>query len=313
LAALLLLSGAAPASAAAAAAAHHNVRVEDVASPALRSGLEAANEGRLPEAERLFRVVLADLAKGEGAPGASSSSTAAAAAEAAAAHSNLGNVLLQEGRTAEALAELTTAVDLAPGAAVPLLNRSLAYEQLAVDEQARAGAGGGGGGGGGDGPGSSAAVSTSYLEAGLADAAAACAADPTESAAFFDAGGILQRLGRTDAALAAFTRAADLAPGLPGYRLRAGTLLFETGDVDGAARTMRGVTRRAPSYGEAHAAAAAAAWAAGESGRAETDLEAALSQDSAWKRMEHVREVTRWGPKLLDAYGRLLRLEGPGT
>ena len=284
-AALLSLSPAPAALAAAPTQPHHNVRVEDVASPALRAGLEAANEGNLPEAERLFRLVLADLAR------AGEASTPSAAA----AHSNLGNVLLQEGRTSEALVELTTAVDLAPGAAVPLLNRSLAFEQLAVDEEQK-----------------EARAGDSFLAAALADASSACAADPTEAAAFFDAGGILQRLGRISDAAAAFSTAADLAPGLPGYRLRLGQLQFELGDVSAAARTMRGVTRRAPTYGEAHAASAAVSWAAGESGRAETDLEAALSQDSAWKRMEHVREVTRWGPKLLDAYGRLLRLEGPG-
>ena len=265
---------------------HSIVRVEDVESPAMRAGFFAANDGRLPEAERLFRVALAQL-EGEVPP---------SVAAVAAAHSNLGNVLLQEGRTQAALAELDAAVALAPGAAVPLLNRSLVFEQLAVDEEER-----------GD-----PAKAAPLLAAALADASDACVADPTEAAAFYDAGGILQRLGRHGDALAAFKTAADLAPGLPGYRLRAATLMFQQGDVAGAGRTMRGVTRRAPQYGEAHAAAAAVAWAAGEGGRAEASLDAALNLDSAWKKEAHVREATRWPPALVAAYGRLLRLEGPG-
>lgn len=213
----------------------------------MRAGLLAANEGRLPDAERLFRAVLA------GDPGSASG------------HSNLGNVLLQAGRPAAALAEFDAAVALAPGAAVPLLNRSLALEQLAVEAR---GAG-------------QEAEANRALDAALADATAACAADPTEPAAFFDAGGILQRLGQTGDALAAFRRAADLAPGLPGYRLRVGTLQFEVGDDTGAGVTVRGVTRRAPQYGEAHAVAAALAYAAGDVPAAETALDAALRSDGA--------------------------------
>ena len=274
---------------------HSIVRVEDVESPAMRAGLFAANDGRLPEAERLFRVALAELeAAGD------------SAAAAAAAHSNLGNVLLQEGRTAAALEQLDAAVALAPDAAVPLLNRSLALEQLAVE------AGEGEGGGDASTTTTTTTTAASLLAAALADASAACVADPTEAAAFYDAGGILQRLGRTADALAAFTTAADLAPGLPGYRLRVATLLFEEGDLAGTGRAVRGVARRAPTYGEAHAVAAAVAWAAGEGGRAEAALDAALNLDSAWRSEAHARAATRWPPKLLAAYGRLLRLEGPG-
>jgi tetratricopeptide (TPR) repeat protein len=270
---------------------HSTIRVEDVASPAMRAGLLAANEGRLPEAERFFRTVLAGRDEGLKA----------------AAASNLGNVLLQAGRTAEALAQLDAAVALAPGAAVPLLNRSLALEQLAVDA-----AGPGGGtlrGPGGEPPGQPAAQA--FLAAALADASAACDADPGEAAAFYDAGGILQRLGRMADALAAFSRAADVAPGLVGYRLRVGALQFETGDAAGAARTIRGVTRKAPTYVEAHAAAAAVAYAAGDGAGAEGELERALSLEEGWKDLAHVQAATRWPPRLVDAYARLLRLEGP--
>ena len=62
------------------------------------------------------------------------------------------------------------------------------------------------------------------------------------------------RLARWDQALVDFSTAADLAPGLAGYRLRQATLMFQQGDAGGARRVMSGIARKYGAYAEAHAA-----------------------------------------------------------
>jgi predicted Zn-dependent protease len=56
------------------------------------------------------------------------------------------------------------------------------------------------------------------------------------------------RLGRYQEALAAYSRAADLAPGIAGYRLRQAELLFQNARESDADVMMRGVVRKNPNY-----------------------------------------------------------------
>ena len=254
-----------------------NVRVEDVESSTLRAGLVAANEGRLDAAERFFQMYLAQEDQSS-----------------ASAHSNLGNVHLQMGRTQQALEDFTKSIELAPTAAVPHLNRSIVYEQLGVDEEGR---------------GNTAAAQSYYLEA-IADCDIAIAADPLEFAAWFDKGNVELRRKDFDGALISFNRAADLAPGLAGYRLRAGTLQYQTGDVTKALRTIKGVVRKNSRYGEARAALAAVQWDIGDTSAAEEQLAVALDIDAGvWGNEAGVMKNTRWPPKMLEAYSRLLKFK----
>ena len=55
-------------------------------------------------------------------------------------------------------------------------------------------------------------------------------------------------MGRFSNALAAYSRAADLAPGIAGYRLREAELLFQNDRAHDADVMMRGVVRKSPSY-----------------------------------------------------------------
>ena len=55
-------------------------------------------------------------------------------------------------------------------------------------------------------------------------------------------------MGRFSNALAAYSRAADLAPGIAGYRLRQAELLFQNDRAHDADVMMRGVVRKSPSY-----------------------------------------------------------------
>ena len=55
-------------------------------------------------------------------------------------------------------------------------------------------------------------------------------------------------MGRFSNALAAYSRAADLAPGIAGYRLREAELLFQNDRAHDADVMMRGVVRKSPTY-----------------------------------------------------------------
>ena len=56
------------------------------------------------------------------------------------------------------------------------------------------------------------------------------------------------RVGQFQSALTAYSRAADLAPGIAGYRLRQAELLFQNDRAHDADVMMRGVVRKSPNY-----------------------------------------------------------------
>ncbi|KAI3435885.1 hypothetical protein D9Q98_001943 [Chlorella vulgaris] len=253
----------------------YNVRVEDVESSTLQAGLRAANEGRLEDAERFFQIYLLQNP------------------DSASVYSNLGNVHGQQQDYQQAVQDYDNAVRLAPTAPVPYLNRAVAKEALGV---AAAAAG-------------DSAGALAMWQSAAADCDRAIELDGKEFAAWFDRGNIDMRLGDYGAALTDFCTAADLAPGLAGYRLRHATLLFQQGDVAAARRMMQGVTRKSGNYSEAHAALAAVHWSQGDRERAEEEMLRAESQDERWGDMQWIRGSTRWPPRLEAAMERLLNIQ----
>lgn len=245
-----------------------NVRLRDVQSPALQAGLRAATEGRWADAERLFQVVLAEEP------------------ELASVWSNIGNVHLEQGRLQDALRDYSRAVELAPKAPVPYVNRALAHESLALQAKERP-------------------VFQRELQAALDDLSTAIALDPTEFTAYFNRGNVYLRLQDFDAASSSFTAAADLAPGIAGYRLRAATLYYQTGNTARALSTVRGVLRKNPRYPEAHLVMAAMLWEDGDRAAAEEEYALATSLDGEFGAgMDNVRRLTLWPPKLYEALAR---------
>lgn len=77
-------------------------------------GVQAATRGEFKDAERIFQAM---LQKDDSS---------------ASVWSNLGNVHMQLGRPELAVDEYTKAVQLAPEAPVPYLNRAIAEEELGV-------------------------------------------------------------------------------------------------------------------------------------------------------------------------------------
>lgn len=249
-------------------AAAVNVRLQDVESATLKAGLTAATEGRLEEAERFFLIYLLNEDPNS-----------------ASAYSNLGNVHQQQGKSTLAVEDYTKAVALAPEASVPYLNRAVAKESLGVHAAASGDAG----------------AALALWRSAAEDCDAAIERDPKEFAAWFDRGNIQMRLEQWDNALTDYSTAADLAPGLAGYRLRHATLLFQQEDEAGSARMMQGIVRKNSNYSEAHAALAAVEWSRGDGERAEEQLVRAVNQDGRWADMAFIRANTRWPPKLYGA------------
>lgn len=254
----------------------YNVRIEEVESPSLQAGLQAATQGRYEEAERFFNIFLKEEPTS------------------ASAWSNLGNVHLSQGRTDRAVLDFTKAIELAPEAPVPYLNRAVALEQLGVDQEAA---------------GNNQGALRLWQEA-MRDCDAATQRDPQEFAAWFDRGNVAMRLERYDQALEDFRTAANLAPGLAGYRLREATLLYQQGEPEGAKTMMKGIVRKYPRYAEAYAALAAISWVEGRQAAAEEQFERAIRQDARWGDMDFVRSSTRWPPALYRAMEQFLNLSG---
>lgn len=252
-----------------------NVRIEDVESPMLKAGLEAATEGRLESAERFFQTYISQEDN-----------------LSASAYSNLGNVHLQMGKTDLAVSDFTKAIEMAPNAAVPRLNRAIAFEQLGVDAD-QAG---------------NAKKAVSMWEQGVHDCEEAVKYDPKEFAAWFNKGNIEMRLDKYEEAGMSFSKAADLAPGLAGYRLRAATLLFQNGDIKRCMQQIRGVVRKNGNYAEAHAALSAVLWSTGAEDQAEEELTRAIEMDPVWGDPDAVRKCTRWPPKLYVAHRNLINI-----
>ncbi|GFR42536.1 hypothetical protein Agub_g3442, partial [Astrephomene gubernaculifera] len=206
-----------------------NVRLADVESPELRAGIEAATNGDFAVAETVFARMLSEDPS------------------LASVWSNLGNVHMSQGRPEQALQDYSRAVQLAPYAPVPYLNRAIALEQLGVLAAAAA----------------RPEEAHACWQHALSDCDTALQLDPKEAAAWFNKGNVQLRLRDWAAAAGCFVAAADLAPGIPGYRLRAAQLQFQTGDVAGAVRITQGVIRKNPNYAEAHLSLAAMRWSQG--------------------------------------------------
>ncbi|DBA96166.1 hypothetical protein WJX77_001862 [Trebouxia sp. C0004] len=252
----------------------YNVRLEDVENPALQSGVLAATQHRWDDAEKQFRIVLDEEP------------------DSASAWSNLGNVHLSKGRPNEAFRDFSEAVRLAPTAPVPYLNRALAEEQLGVDA---------------DEHNQHQEAQVQYSGA-VKDCDLAIERDPKEFAAWFNRGNALARLQDYNGALDSYRTAADLAPGIAGYRLREAELLFQADRVADSDRLLRTVLRKNPTYAEAHAALTAVQWQLGQASKAEEHFAIATAIDSRWKRVSYIQTQMRWPPKLYAAMEKFLSI-----
>ena len=196
----------------------------------------------------------------------------------ASAYSNLGNVQNSLGNFADAERNLSEAVARAPDAPVPLLNRAVARQALGKLEEARA------------------------------DCTAAISLDAREFAAWHNRGQIEADMGLWREALDDYTKAADLAPGLAGYRLKQALAAWQVGEEDLSERLLSGLARKYANYAEARAALAAVLWARGREEAAEEQFAAAEFLDGSLSEPGYAR-AHLWPPEAAEALRRFRRLE----
>lgn len=108
-----------------------------------------------------------------------------------------------------------------------------------------------------------------------------------------------------------YGRAASLATEFAGASGNRALALYQTGDANGATKEFRRLLRRYPDFDDMRAALAAALWAQGLAGEAETAwlrVEDPRYKDRAWLRRDR-----RWPPRLADALEALLDLRAVGS
>jgi Flp pilus assembly protein TadD len=195
------------------------------------------------------------------------------------ARNNLGKVLLEAGRPAEAVAQFAQAVRLEPDSAEAHANLGNALQKLGRVTQARA----------------------EYREALRIDPAfagahynlglsfllsrqpveaagefrAAVAGDPLSAAAHNDLGLALFRVGRASEAIAEYRRALLLSPDLPEAHVNLGNAYFQGGRPADALGEYRRALRANPGYAGAHRNLAQALERLGRYGEARVELEEA--------------------------------------
>jgi len=194
--------------------------------------------GRLTEAERLYRQILAvdshhaDSLHLLGVIGGQTGRHDLAAdmigraiainPKAASYHCNLGIALKRQGRLDEAVACFRTALDLRPDYAEPHNNLGIAFQ-----EQAR-------------------------LDEAIAYYRRAIDLDPNYTGAHNNLGNALKAQGRLDEAIACYRKAIDLDPNYPGAHNNLGIALKEQARLDDAVACFRAAIDLNPNYPEAY-------------------------------------------------------------
>ncbi|KAK3239561.1 hypothetical protein CYMTET_50519 [Cymbomonas tetramitiformis] len=250
------------------------VRLEDVTVPEIRAGVRAAARGDFDTAEEYFKALTRNMP------------------DSASAWSNLANAELSQGKLEDALEHLTTAVRLAPDAPVPYLNRAIVKEALGSRSQMQ-----------GD-----LKEAQGFFMSAIDDCNRSIQLDPNEFAAYYNKANVLARLEDYYGALREYTAAADLAPGIAGYRFKQAIMAYQVGDDLTAKALLRGLGRKYPVYSEAKAALSAILWAEGEAASAENQYIDAFSRDPLVGDMEYIRNLF-WTPRLLDAMEDFLHIE----
>lgn len=242
------------------AAVSKRVKLKDVENPKMQDALRAAVAGDLDTAEKLFSELIQEEP------------------QSASAWSNRGSVRISLRLFEDARADLTQAIQLAPDAPVPLLNRAIALEALGRYDEA------------------------------INDCKSAIERDPEEYAAWFNLGNVDARVKNYEEALTAYARASLLAPGIAGYRLKQALILFQLERFREASKLLEGLVRKYPNYAEAHAALAAVFWSVGDRSRAEEQFSEATRREPLYGDLKWVSRELLWPPNVVKAMENFLAI-----
>lgn len=190
------------------------------------------------------------------------------------AYGNRGNARSRQGSLEAAIGDYNKAIELAPYAADPVLNRGVALESLRRFDEA------------------------------AADYRAVLAADPRDPAAWNNLGNIMAATGQWQQAADDYERASQLAPEFSFAAANLALALYQLGDDNRAMRQMRTLLRRYPEFPDMRAALAVSLYSAGIVGDAETNW--TRLEDLRYKSVSWVRDVRRWPPRLVAELERFL-------
>ena len=211
------------------------------------------------------------------------------------AYGNRGNARVRAGRADEALKDLDRAIELAPWAVDPVLNRGVVLEnsgrleEAARDYRAVIEATGGKDASPFNNLGNVFILEATKLEATGNEA------DATKARQIY-----------RDAA-ASFGKAVALAPSFSFAAANRAVALFAAGDDDAAAlKELKRLNRRFPNFDEARAAAAGILWSKGE--RAEAEGEWSRVDDPRYKDTKWLVGERHWPPRLVEAATALLEV-----
>eukprot|EP00879_Flechtneria_rotunda_P029102 GHRR01031368.1.p1 GENE.GHRR01031368.1~~GHRR01031368.1.p1 ORF type:complete len:119 (+),score=31.16 GHRR01031368.1:390-746(+) len=114
-------------------------------------------------------------------------------------------------------------------------------------------------------------------------------------------------LGNWAEAETCFSKAAALAPFFSFAAANRTLAMYQLGNTEQAIREMRTLLRRYPDFPDMRAALAAAQWAAGREGDAETNWQRV--EDPRYRDVNWVRCKRRWPPTLVSSLEAFLQLK----
>lgn len=192
--------------------------------------------------------------------------------------SNRGNVRIGQYRLSEAIADFNQSIAIAPEYPDAYLNRGIAYE--GKKEWSKA----------------------------IADYNHVLEITPEDPVALNNRGNAKAGQEKWQEALLDYQKAADIAPNFPMARGNASLVIYQIGDRQEAIRNMRNLVRKYPMYSDMRAALAAALWAEGQQGEAESNWVAAVGLDSRYQDLEWIRNIRRWPPEMINSLEKFLSL-----
>lgn len=193
------------------------------------------------------------------------------------AYGNRGNARSRQGKLAAALGDFNAAIQLCPWSVDPVINRGVVLEALGRWDEA------------------------------AADYKAVLAVAPEDPSAWNNLGNTNMGLQNWAEAERCFGKAAALAPSFSFAAANHTLALYQLGRTEEAIREMRSLLRRYPDFPDMRAALAAAQWAAGREGDAETNWERV--EDPRYRDVNWLRKERRWPPALTDSLQALLQLK----
>ncbi|KAF6263949.1 hypothetical protein COO60DRAFT_1488071 [Scenedesmus sp. NREL 46B-D3] len=193
------------------------------------------------------------------------------------AYGNRGNARSRQGKLAPALSDFNAAIQLCPWSVDPVINRGVVLEALGRWDEA------------------------------AADYQAVLAVAPGDPSAWNNLGNTNMGLQNWAEAERCFGKAAALAPSFSFAAANHTLALYQLGRTEQAIREMRTLLRRYPDFPDMRAALAAAQWAAGREGDAETNWERV--EDPRYRDVNWLRKERRWPPALSDSLQALLQLK----